>query len=305
MIVIATSDKGGTGRSVSSGNLAYRLSTAGQSVAYLDFDFGAPTAGAIFEIGSAQRGVSGGAGLHSYLLGRNTTAAQIDVYAATDRVTLRKQRHRRGRLVLLPGDEGGGQLARADQHDAITRCAALLLELQHAFQTCIIDLSGGRSIAMEVVLRATALPQMRESRMRWIVFHRWTRQHIVATSGLVHGPHGLLESGAAYGHDPTKLLESIRYVRTLVPAANELGATTAASAVWIQEQNHGLKRLASTARLGASVVLGEIPFDSLLQWREQIILDADVAAGLAKGETVDAFQQLGRRLFDDATWETL
>ena len=48
MLVFATSDKGGTGRSVTSCNIAYRLSLQGNDVVYLDFDFGSPTAGAIF-----------------------------------------------------------------------------------------------------------------------------------------------------------------------------------------------------------------------------------------------------------------
>ena len=48
MIVFAISDKGGTGRSVTSANVAFRRALAGPNVAYLDVDFGSPTAGAVF-----------------------------------------------------------------------------------------------------------------------------------------------------------------------------------------------------------------------------------------------------------------
>ncbi len=48
VFVFATSDKGGTGRSVTSANVMYRRALQASDVAYLDFDFGSPTAGAIF-----------------------------------------------------------------------------------------------------------------------------------------------------------------------------------------------------------------------------------------------------------------
>ncbi|MGK8501040.1 P-loop NTPase [Nocardia asiatica] len=110
MIVFAISDKGGTGRSVTSSNLAYNLLLNGRSVAYLDFDFGSPTAGSLFEIGSVERGTPDKDGLHEYLLGHNGIARRVDVLAATDRMDLRrKKRSKTGQLVLYPGDEGGGQ----------------------------------------------------------------------------------------------------------------------------------------------------------------------------------------------------
>ncbi len=54
----------------------------------------------------------------------------------------------------------------------------------------IVDLSAGRSYATDMVLAATALEEMREVPARWLVFHRWTRQHIIAASGLVFGKAG-------------------------------------------------------------------------------------------------------------------
>jgi MinD-like ATPase involved in chromosome partitioning or flagellar assembly len=68
MLVFATSDKGGTGRSVTSSNVVYRRALQGGDVCYLDFDFGSPTAGTIFNIEAAVRGIPNG-GLHAYLQG--------------------------------------------------------------------------------------------------------------------------------------------------------------------------------------------------------------------------------------------
>lgn len=303
MIVFSTSDKGGTGRSVTSCNIAYRLCVGGRSVAYLDFDFGSPTSGALFEIGSIERGVSGGAGLHSYLLKGEGNAARFDVRGTTDRIALRKMRTRTGKLVLFPGDDGGAEFNSVNEN-VVNRCAALLVDLEQEFKVCIVDLSAGRSLAMELALRATAAPQLASKTVRWLVFHRWTRQHILAANGLVHGVHGLLEEGARWGHDKNKLLDNIRYIRTAVPLLNEMtGAAGGAQAAWLLEQNAALNTLASRNKLGASSLLGKTPVEPVLQWREQVILDADVANNIANETTVTAFDELTARLVDPATWE--
>jgi hypothetical protein len=154
------------------------------------------------------------------------------------------------------------------------------------------------------VLRDTAQKLLSRSTVRWLVFHRWTRQHILAAHGLVQGSHGLIEMGRDCEHDPARLLESIRYVRTAVPPANaQTTADRPAQAAWLQEQNNALKKLAAGYRLGSANLLGETPMEPVLQWREQVILDADVAANIANEATTAAFAQLARRLDDDGVWE--
>ena len=111
MLVFSISDKGGTGRSVTSVNLAYRLTLKGKNVAYVDFDFGSPTAGALFEIGGMERGVRGGVGLHSYLLDGTGVAKQFNVREVTDRLDLRKRSPRDGKLALHHRVVDGGELA--------------------------------------------------------------------------------------------------------------------------------------------------------------------------------------------------
>jgi len=209
MLVFAASDKGGTGRSVTSCNIAYRLSLMGNDVAYVDFDFGSPTAGAIFEISKVERGATEG-GLHSYIEGDIGDPRQVDVRLDSDRPGLRAVQPKAGRLVLFPGTHGGAEFP--SRPERVNRCVELFRRIEQEFDICIVDLSAGRSHAVHMVLTATARDEL-QSAARWLVFHRWTRQHIMAAHGLIFGEHGLLDVGAEGGHDPHGLLESIQIGR--------------------------------------------------------------------------------------------
>ncbi|QIS08717.1 SCO2523 family variant P-loop protein [Nocardia arthritidis] len=304
MLVFSTSDKGGTGRSVTSCNIAYRLSVRGRNVAYLDFDFGSPTAGALFEITRVDRGTSNSDGMHSYLHGENSSIGACNVRVETSRDELRAPRHPY-KLMLYPGDRGGAEFKTVDD-EMVKRCVELLVTCEQEFDVTIVDLSAGRSVALEIVLRATARSQLRDAVTRWLVFHRWTRQHIVAANGLVHGPFGLLQTGAECGHEPSPLLGSLRYVRTAVPSMSESAPTgRGAQWAWLRKQNEALKQLASANLIGPTVLLGATPMEPVLQWREQVILDTDVTKKIANNETVQAFQELADKLVDPAMWERL
>lgn len=305
MLVFAVSDKGGTGRSVTACNVAYRLSFLGKDVAYLDFDFGSPTAGAIFEIAKVERGVSRG-GLHSYLDDAASFPQQLDIRATSDRRALRTLHSTAGRLVLLPGDRGGGEFTGATGKH-VPRCTEMFQQLLHQeFDICVVDLSAGRSHAADLALQVTARPELRDVDVRWLVFHRWTRQHLMAAHSLVYEPHGLLSAGAEFGHDREVLQDSIRFVRTAVPALNQpRSADRPAQAKWLRTCNDELKQLAMRLKLGHSSTLGETPMEPMLQWREQIISDADVADKIANEATAEAFRGLARKLLDAAVWEGL
>jgi hypothetical protein len=306
VLVFATSDKGGTGRSVTSSNVAYRFALQGGDVCYLDFDFGSPTAGTIFNVDGASRGVLTGTGLHSYMRGRVSEPVALDIWTQSDRASLRHRPPGAGRLVLYPGDAGGSEFSIDDE--MVGRCIRLLRRLDEEFEICLLDLSAGRSYAAEMVLAATAAPEMRSVTSRWLVFHRWTRQHIIAAAGLVHGLRGILEVGAERGHDPIELADSIRFVRTAVvdPNADELAGLRASQVAWLRDCNRDLQELASDRRVGRTAMLGAVPLDPVLQWREQLISDNDVyARQIANRETVDAFELLAKRLTEDDAWVTL
>ena len=305
MLVFATSDKGGTGRSVTSSNVVYRRAIQGGDVCYLDFDFGSPTAGAIFNIAAVIRGTLNG-GLHSYLQGELSEPERLDVWSESDRVGLRDRPAGAGRLVLLPGDAGRGEFP--SNRDMVQRCVSLFLRLEEEFELCLVDLSAGRSYATAMVLAATAEPELRSVTTRWLVFHRWTRQHIIAANGLVYGDRGILDIGVDRGHDRRALNDSIRFVRTAVvdPNSAELAGLRPAQVAWLRETNRDLQELAGQRKLGRTSMLGLVPLDPVLQWREQLISDDDTyASQIANRETVDAFETLAKRLVGDTAWEGL
>lgn len=306
MIVFATSDKGGTGRSVTSCNLAYRQALRGRDVCYLDFDFGSPTAAAIFQIESVARGVRERNGLHTYLAGEIAEPADLDVWGRTDRAELRPMPAGAGRLVLLPGDEGGGEFPVDDAMS--NRCLSLFLRLEEEFDLTIVDLSAGRSYASQLALDVTARRDLTPVTIRWLVFHRWTKQHIVAAAGLVFGEYGIIKASAAYGHDPAVLESSIRFVRTAVPDpdSSQFVGLLPTQAAWLQNCNTELQKLAARRRIGQSVMLGSIPLDPVLQWREQLIVERDVASlRIANPETGRALDRLAEDLMDPDSWEGL
>ncbi|GAA4430289.1 SCO2523 family variant P-loop protein [Actinokineospora soli] len=302
MLIFAASDKGGTGRSVTSCNIAYHLSMQRNDVAYLDFDFGSPTTGAIFEISKVERGTEQN-GLHSYVEGKTNTPHQVDVLANSDRAGLRAPAQS-GRLVLLPGDKGGAEFT--NKPEKVQRCVNLFRRLDQEFDICMVDLSAGRSHALDMVLRATAQPELALVPKRWLVFHRWTRQHIMAANGLVYGDHGILGMGRAVGHDPAELEYSLRFVRTAVPSLKSPRTTDrAAQAKWLRTFDEELRTLAARSKLGRSMTLGDTPMEPVLQWREQIISASDVSSNIANAETLAAFQELAGKLVDDVVWERL
>jgi hypothetical protein len=304
-LIFATSDKGGTGRSVTGCNLAYRCALLGMDVCYLDFDFGSPTAGAIFEVDAAITGTTRG-GLHSLLTGRVSDRVRLDVWAQSDREALRVRPPVAGELVLFPGDRGGGEFAATPE--IIRRCAQLFLRLDAEFDVCFVDLSAGRSYAIDIALEVTGGPELQSVLDRWLVFHRWTRQHIVAASELVYGDRGLIKVGVAHGHAEDELRDSIRFVRTAVldPDSPTLANMRAPQAEWLRECHQDLQQLAARNHLGRTVVLGETPMDPVLQWREQLISDSDVLnSRIANPETKAALDELARRLTDKTVWEGL
>jgi len=306
MIVIATSDKGGTGRSVTGSNVIYRRALQGSDACYVDFDFGSPTAGAIFGISALTRGTTTGNGTHSYLLGRSPTVELCDVWQNSDRLDLRQRPPGTGRLVLVPGDANGGEFV--SDAAVVGRCIDLLLRLHSEFEVVLVDLSAGRSYAAGIVIAATSSPALINVTTRWLVFHRWTRQHILAAHGLVYGERGLLDISEAHGRDRDQFIDDIRFVRTATvdPNAPDLSGLRLEQLTWLREANRGLQQLAAERGVGRSTMLGAVPLDPILQWREQLITDSDVRASRVANEaTTEAFDSIAKKLTDDAAWEPL
>jgi MinD-like ATPase involved in chromosome partitioning or flagellar assembly len=300
VLIFATSDKGGTGRSVTSINIAYRRALMGSDVCYLDFDFGSPTAGAIFDIEGVAQGTKAG-GLHSYFYGEIAEPLRLDVWKETDRPSLRDRPPAAGRLVLMPGDNGGGEFP--CDAGKVRACTQLLLQLESDFDMIFIDLSAGRSYATQMVLTAIADPRMRNVASRWLVFHRWTKQHVGAAANLAYGDKGLIQMGVAVGLSEEDMYNAIRFVRTAVvdPGGAELAGLSAEQVTWLRSWNRRLYDLAKNLDLGRTRAFGEVPLEPVLQWREQLIADDDVLNRMiANPRTTAAFSDLAHRLADDA-----
>jgi hypothetical protein len=306
MLLFATSDKGGTGRSVTGSNVVYRRALQGGDVCYVDFDFGSPTAGAVFGITALSRGTTTGGGTHSYLQGRLPSEEVWDVWQHSDRMSLRQRPPGTGRLALVPGDAGGGEFSFDDA--LVERCIDLFLRLHSEFEVVLVDLSAGRSYAAEIVIAATSAPELSGVTCRWLVFHRWTRQHIVAAAGLVYGERGLLDIGETHGRERERFIEDIRFIRTAIvdPNAPDLAGLRPPQLAWLREANRELQRLAAELYVGRSAMLGAVPLDPVLQWREQLITDSDVwARHVANQATVEAFDSIAKSMVDAQAWEQL
>jgi hypothetical protein len=280
VLVFSASDKGGTGRSVTSANLAYHRSLDGSDVCFLDFDFGSPTAATVFDLPDALSQADG-AGLHAYLRGEV------------------------GRLVLVPGDRSGGEFVTGEAQ--LHRCVDLILSLKREFDVIVVDLSAGRSYAVDLVLNATS-PSGGLGRLkhRWLVFHRWTRQHVTAAAELAFGTRGIVRAGVARGHDEDALRNAIRFVRAAVPdlASPLWSQTTPARYAWMLRCDERLEELASGRGIGRSRVLASIPLEPVLQWQERLITDEDVHdRRIAEQATWQAMGDLAHRVTDDSFWE--
>jgi hypothetical protein len=306
VIVVATSDKGGTGRSVTGSNVVYRRALQGGDACYVDFDFGSPTAGAIFGVSALSRGTTTGKGTHSYLLGRSSDVDRCDVWQNSDRTSLRQRPPGTGRLTLVPGDSGGGEFSFDDA--VVDRCVDLFLRLHSEYEVVLVDLSAGRSYAAEIVIAATSSPALANVTTRWLVFHRWTRQHILAASGLVFGEKGLLDTADEHGISNDRFIEDIRFVRTAIvdPNTPDLAGLRPPQLAWLRETNRDLQKLAAELNVGRSAMLGAVPLDPVLQWREQLITDSDVwARHVANQATIEAFDSIAKKIVDESAWEQL
>lgn len=186
------------------------------------------------------------------------------------------------------------------------RCRTLFQRLEEEYDVSIIDLSAGRSYALRMALEVTAGPRAVTNDARWLVFHRWTRQHVVAANGLVYGDRGLLDSGIKLGHAEEELLDRVRFVCTAMidPNAPDLSGLRPTQLSWLIERNEDLLDLAARLRLGRTMRLGTVPLDPMLQWHEQLLTHADqFTRQVANFATVEAFTALAEHLVEE--WERM
>src|SRR5258706_6756216 len=113
-------------------------------------------------------------------------------------------------------------------------------------------------------------------------------------------------TGKGDGHDEFALRRAIRFVRTVVvrPDSPSVAGLRPAQVAWLEDCSDSLQRMAGQLGLGRTSLLGTVPLDPVLQFREQLISDDDVRQRqIANQETVDAFSSLAAKLVDDEAWE--
>ncbi len=172
-------------------------------------------------------------------------------------MSLRQRPPGTGRLVLVPGDAGGGEFSFDDA--MVDRCIDLFLRLHGEFEVVLVDLSAGRSYAAEIVIAATSAPEMarRTSPVAGVspldpAAHRGRRR-----AGLRRARPAGHRRG--YGRDREQFLEDIRFIRTAIVDPEHPGPgwpATAAAGLAARGQQGFADGWRPSLSVGRSTMLG-------------------------------------------------
>ena len=281
-MAIFLSNKGGSGRSTTAANVAAQLASAGYSVCLVDLDVRSATLGAVLGLPGMETGVEAG---NVYRSGPSVGVLDVlgDVDHPLPAAAVLGARHdvwtapglrrppRSGGLWLVPGNHADWRMAWADA--LAGRIGTMLTVLSGAHDLTIVDLRAGKDDLLSATVAAThaGAPVTVD---RWLIFHRWTPQH-------VHGAGQLAEHlAAALGPERARDV-------TLVRTADAVSGT---------DGDRGQLAILSSRRLHRFPLLRPtIPYTSSLQRRETLI----TATGSPTDQAaVDAFRGLGAFLVD-------
>ncbi len=229
--------------------------------------------------------------------------ARIDVWRQTEHPLLRARPNQSGRLVLLPGDAGGGEFATGEE--TLERCIDLLL----------------RSTASSTSPSSTSAPAAATP-------STWSSRP-PPTPGCATSPSAGWSSTAGPASTSSPPPDSSTPTTASSAAASNAATTRRRfrppSASCGPPYPTPSRRCGPRARpprppgcrpatrrcagsppstgIGDSVVLGVVPLEPILQWREQLITEEDVlSTQIANKETLEALEEIARRLTDDSHW---
>lgn len=281
------SHKGGTGRTVTTANIAYHLAAEGHDVCIVDLDLASPTLGAVVGLSDISAGALDSKGIHNILYGdvipENVELLLRDVWESPDISGFHS--FSSGEFRLLPGTNGGSDMLlsyeRSEERERLRR---VLQELLARYEFVFCDLrSGIGSVAHTFVSSPVA-----EKVYAWILFHRWTRQHL---AGVIDLAQRLNEAVAI---EPSPRFMTVRTAK-IDPESVPPGSRT-----WINQRDDELwaehKKL-SSATNSELTNLGTIPSELLLQWNECILTEALLGSTTAKA-TADSFRDVATRLVE-------
>lgn len=277
---LAVSHKGGTGRSVTIANVGYQLAMGGSNVCMVDLDLGSSTLGAVWNVEyTEQRGVEGGIG--RLLIEPDPTESEIlgslvNLWSASE---FFKQARGGGgaKLQLLPGtrdlgDMGNEEVLREPLHKILT-------VLAENYDYVFADVRSGISA---VTLALATGGVFRHLVTGWLVFHRWTPQHLIGANDMVTRLSGWNWSDRTY-------LIRTAYVNPQTSLENK-----EKNRDWFMNQE---TRLLKERKKFSNRTLATIDFSRILQWEERVLTDSFARdANFYPCEEIAQFKDLADKL---------
>lgn len=286
-VIAALSHKGGTGRSVAMCNVAFHLAQRGDHVCLVDLDLASSTLGAVIGLDNVSdgmpRGENGPLGIGDFIA-QPAWADRMGeaLHTAWSVPELgRENLGSAGRLELLPGSSWSAD--QAGPRDVVRALRPLLEEIQRdGFDHVLIDVRSGLSSAMA----AMTVPDLQSALDGLLLFFRWTSQHLVGLRSLVEW----LPDGTPWA--------------------------AARTAVANPQSEHLTQNLRETLRLKddelwkayrvvdpeEDKLLGSIPLEPVLQWREKVLTLADEQRRIASHGAIEAFRGLAETVTSPETW---
>lgn len=300
-VVIGVSYKGGSGRTTTMANVAYRLALSSvNSVCMVDLDLGAPTLGAVLELAGYESGTKVGRGIHSFLPNPQTGNRQREVRALLEdkellvdvqsncaspgvRDALRSLGDDPSFRVLL-GEAEWRDIASPESLDVPINEVVETLALRWPYT--FVDVGAGTDSQLLALTR-----HHRPAERTWAVFYRWTPQHVRGTAHLIEQ---LLA-----GNVPREMIRTVRVARGTPPPDLEGTPVEIAAARWVHDQDAETERIASEVGLDEYPVT-DIPRSEILYWRDGIIAtEALPSLADASRELIDSYRRLAKDLFGD------
>lgn len=290
-LLACISHKGGTGRTVTTANIAYQLAMQGKNVCIVDLDLASPTLGSVVGLDDIAAGTPVGEGIHDILIGdrpsEDVLQIQRDVWHSDD---IRPSKtFACGAYSIVPGRAGGGDgiLTLGENFKDLhrNRLGRSLNSLLNSFDFVFCDLRSGIGNVAEAFLSRPVAERLDA----WLLFHRWTRQHLVGAIDLAQR----LSNATNEADDGTQ--KSVRFMR-IRTASIDMDSVKREAKVFVDQQHD--KLLEESSRFdGLSdpplEEIGCVPLEPTLQWTECILTRE---TEYNEGKTVAEFQKLANFL---------
>jgi MinD-like ATPase involved in chromosome partitioning or flagellar assembly len=269
------SHKGGTGRTTTTANVAYRLALRNRSVCCVDLDLDSPTFGAVIGMRGYEQGAP--VGIHDFLHDGSAPAPRSPDAALDALVDMWENSGlphpgagRAGRLRLLAGgrERMDYPLASVEQQGHVL--GRIVGALRDEFDHVLLDVRSGVSETVEAVLAADEALQA----VHWLVFFRWTPQHLSGAADLCER---LGDAGA-----------DLSLVRTAFTDPADMGS-------WFREQHLALTRRAQSSLRGQRI-LTDIVSEPMLQWKEGVVTEDHLNSGVASQGIVESYERLASQM---------